>query len=75
MCAGAILNARIKNVVYAVKDETSGAISKFDMLINTLNHTTISVHDKTYEEENKSLIQNFFKNKRKIQKNNKKIEK
>lgn len=75
MCAGAILNARIKKVVYAVKDESSGAISKFNMLNNTLNHTTISEHDKTYEEENKTLIQNFFKNKRKIQKNNKKIEK
>ena len=65
MCAGAILNARIKKVVYAVSDENSGAISKFDMLNNTLNHTTISEHDKTYEEENKNLIQNFFKNKRK----------
>ena len=73
MCAGAILNARIKKVVYAVKDENSGAISKFDMLNNTLNHTTISEYDKTYEEENKTLIQNFFKNKRKIQKNNKKL--
>ena len=65
MCAGAILNARIKKVVYAVSDENSGAISKFDMLNNTLNHTTISEHDKTYEAENKNLIQNFFKNKRK----------
>ena len=65
MCAGAILNARIKKVVYAVSDENSGSISKFDMLNNTLNHTTISEHDKTYEEENKNLIQNFFKNKRK----------
>lgn len=72
MCAGAILNARIKKVVYAVNDENSGAISKFDMLNNTLNHTTISEQDKTYEEENKNLIQNFFKNKREIQKNNKK---
>lgn len=65
MCAGAILNARIKKVVYAVSDENSGAISKFDMLNNTLNHTTISEHDKTYSEENLALIQNFFKNKRK----------
>lgn len=65
MCAGAILNARIKKVVYAVKDSSSGAISKFNLLENTLNHTTISEHNTTHEEENKTLIQNFFKEKRK----------
>ena len=32
MCAGAILNARIKHLYFAVKDEKSGAISKFNML-------------------------------------------
>ena len=56
MCAGAILNARIKNLYYAVTDENHGAISRFDMLNDTLNHTTISTHDTTYEKENKELI-------------------
>ncbi len=65
MCAGAILNARIKNLYYAVNDESNGAISKFNMLKNTLNHTTNSFHDATYEQENKKLIQEFFKQKRK----------
>ena len=64
MCAGAILNARIKNVVYAVKDEASGGFSKFN-LQSGMNHSTTITHDKTYEEENKTLIQNFFKDKRK----------
>lgn len=61
MCAGAILNARIRNLYYAVKDEKSGAISKFDMLNNTLNHTTNHFQVMEFEEENKQLIQDFFK--------------
>ena len=65
MCAGAIINARIKNVYYAVKDEPSGGISRFNLLTNTLNHTTNSFHLTEYEQENKTLIQNFFKDKRK----------
>ena len=65
MCAGAILNARIKNLYYAVKDENSGAISRFNLLCDTLNHTTNCHHLKEFEEENKSLIKNFFKSKRK----------
>lgn len=69
MCAGAILNARIPKLVFAVKDENSGAISKFNMLESTLNHTTISEQDTAFEEENKKLIQNFFKEKRKKTKN------
>jgi len=65
MCAGAILNARIKNLYYAVQDKDNGGISRFDLLNNTLNHTTKSFHLKEYEEENKKLIQDFFKNRRK----------
>ena len=61
MCAGAILNARIKKLYYAITDPKSGAISRFDMFNNTLNHTTKAVHDPTYQQQNKQLIQNFFK--------------
>lgn len=64
MCAGAILNARIPKLVYALKDEKNGAISRFNMFENTLNHTTETVQDLTYEQENLNLIQNFFKSKR-----------
>ncbi len=65
MCAGAILNARIKNLYYAVKDENSGAISRFNLLNNTLNHTTNCYQLTELEKENKDLIQKFFKSKRK----------
>ena len=64
MCAGAILNARIKNVYYAVADEQSGGISKFN-ITSSLNHTVNVIHDTEFENENKNLIQLFFKEKRK----------
>lgn len=65
MCAGAIINARIKNLYYSVTDENSGGISRFNLLTNTLNHTTNSFHIKEYEAQNKDLIKRFFKEKRK----------
>lgn len=71
MCAGAILNARIKNLIYSVPDVDSGGISRFNMLNNTLNHSTNSIIDGQFQEENKNLIQTFFKNKRKIQRKKK----
>lgn len=74
MCAGAILNARIRNVFFAVPDIDNGGHSRFNMFFSTLNHTTNCIHENSFEEENKKLIQNFFKNKRKIQKIKKNIE-
>ena len=65
MCAGAILNARIKNVYYAVTDENSGGITRFNLMNNTLNHTVSCFQVKEAEDENKKLIKDFFKNKRK----------
>ena len=65
MCAGAIINARIRTVYYAVKDESSGGISRFDILDSTLNHTTKAVQLTNYEAENVKLIKDFFKSKRK----------
>lgn len=71
MCAGAISNARIKNVYYAVTDTENGGYTRFKMFENILNHTTNCHHLKEFEKENKELIQKFFKQKR----NNKKQEK
>ena len=65
MCAGAIINARIKNLYYAVKDEASGGISRFNILNNTLNHTTNTSQMLEFEKQNKDIIQQFFKDKRK----------
>ena len=70
MCAGAILNSRLKSVHIACIDETHGAvISKYKLLTDgTLNHKTEVIIGE-YEKEAKELIQSFFKNLRKIRTN------
>ena len=65
MCAGAIMNARIKNVYYAVADVENGGHSRFNIFNNTLNHTANCIHLIEFEEENKQIIQKFFKERRK----------
>lgn len=65
MCAGAIVNARIKNLYYAVRDPENGGITRFNILTNTLNHTTNSFWVEKECEKNLQLIQNFFKTRRK----------
>ena len=64
MCTGAILNARIKNLHYAADDFQSGGISKFG-LTSSLNHTVNIIKEADFEQENKNIIQSFFKEKRK----------
>lgn len=64
MCAGAIMNARLRSVHYAVSDEANGGFSKFN-LTSCVNHNIEIIHDKELEEINKNLIQNFFRDKRK----------
>ena len=64
MCAGAIINSRIPRVVYGVPDLRFGA---FGSLLNLaevpLNHTPEIVGG-VLEEENRELLQSYFKKKR-----------
>ena len=64
MCAGAIINARIPRVVYGVPDLRFGA---FGSLLNLarvpLNHTP-EVVGGVLEDENRELLQSYFKKKR-----------
>ena len=66
MCAGAIIQSRIKRVVYGAPDKKGGA---FGGSINVLdakniNHRPIVEHG-VLEEECINIIQNYFKSKRK----------
>ena len=69
MCAGAIMNARIKNIYFAVADSENGGMSKFNIFKNSMNHTANCVQDLEFEKENKILIKKFFENKRQNSKN------
>ncbi len=65
MCAGAIVNARIKKVYFGAYEPKSGsATSKFNILTESgLNHVT-EYEGGVMEEECSSIIKNYFKKKR-----------
>jgi tRNA(adenine34) deaminase len=71
MCAGAIVLARLKKVVWAVDDpKRGGARSKFEILDHAdLNHR-VEIQTGVLEAECKSLIQGFFRERRKENKAN-----
>lgn len=65
MCAGAIVQSRIKNVVYGAQDIKSGAhVSVVNLFDLKLNHK-VKVDGGVMEEECGNIITTFFKNKRK----------
>lgn len=65
MCAGAIVNARIKKVYFGAYEKKSGsAESKFNILSDSgLNHKT-QFEGGIMEEECTNIIKNYFKAKR-----------
>jgi tRNA(adenine34) deaminase len=69
MCAGAIIHARLTKLVYAVDDPKTGACGSIFNLLQTeeLNHK-VEIEKGVMEEECRSLIQSFFKEKRTKQK-------
>lgn len=71
MCAGAIINSRIKRVVYGAKDEKTGAFgSVFDINALPLNHKCETLSG-VCEEECQTLLQDFFKKLRKLRESEK----
>jgi len=65
MCAGAIVNARIKRLVYGAPDSRAGAVSSVFQICNnsSLNHQ-VEVTSGVLVEECRDLIQLFFRQKR-----------
>ena len=72
MCAGALVNARIKRLVYGAKDERFGAVETIFRICDSefLNHR-IEITAGILEDECRALVQKFFRQKREIQKSNK----
>ena len=65
MCAGALIHARLAKLVYAADDPKTGACGSVFNLLQTseLNHK-VEIEKGVMEEECRSLIQGFFKEKR-----------
>lgn len=65
MCAGALINARAKRLVYGLSDDKSGACGSVVNLLQQpgLNHR-VEVTSGILAEESLQLLQNFFKERR-----------
>ena len=66
MCAGALIQARVKRLVYGARDERAGAVESHFGVCNTdfLNHR-IEVSSGVLEEECREVMQEFFQERRK----------
>lgn len=65
MCAGALVNARVKRLVYAAADERFGGVETLFRLCDDerLNHR-LEITPRVLASECRELMQNFFKAKR-----------
>lgn len=62
MCAGAIINARIKNLYFGAKDPKSGvAGSKFNIFEDYAFNHKVNVYSGILEEDCSQLLSDFFK--------------
>ena len=69
MCAGAILNSRIKKIYIGALDERTGACgSRINILQNCEFDTNCDVENGVLERECKDLLQDFFKKLRLLKK-------
>lgn len=76
MCAGAIINSRIKRLVIGAKDLKRGACGSNTNIVNDKSqYHYINPEFGILEEESKEILQIFFRKLRKAYKENKKINK
>ncbi len=67
MCAGAIINSRISNVIFGCYDAEGGYCGSIaDLCRDSRLNNDVTVRGGIYEEICLSLIQDFFKTKRKL---------
>jgi tRNA(adenine34) deaminase len=65
MCAGALIQARVKRLVYGARDERAGAVESRFRICDTdfLNHR-IEITSGVLEQECRELVQQFFRSRR-----------
>jgi len=64
MCAGAIIQSRIKKVVYGAKDKKSGSHESVTNLFDLPFNHKVEIENGIMEKECGELLTNFFKNMR-----------
>jgi len=69
MCLGAIMHARVERIVYGASDPKTGVCgSKTDLTSESFFTHKVKVDGGVLEEENKEILQSFFKSRRKEKK-------
>jgi tRNA(adenine34) deaminase len=65
MCAGALIQARVRRLVYGARDERAGAVESHFRICDTdfLNHR-IEILSGVLEEECRAMMQEFFRERR-----------
>jgi tRNA(Arg) A34 adenosine deaminase TadA len=61
MCAGAMIQSRIRSLYYGTKDSKAGGVESVTRLLDIPFNHTIDVHSGILEEESKMIVKNFFK--------------
>lgn len=65
MCAGALIQSRIKKIVYGISNEKFGYIDSIDNILkNKKNNHIVEIEKNILADEILKIIQNFFKTKR-----------
>ena len=66
MCAGALIQARVRRLIYGARDERAGAVESRFRICDTdfLNHR-IEIVSGVLENECRAIMQEFFQNRRK----------
>ena len=66
MCVGAMIHARVAKVVYGASEPRTGALGgAFDLLAANQHNHLFDVEAGVLAEESKTLLQNFFRSRRK----------
>ena len=69
MCAGALVNARVKRLVYGADDERFGAVkTHFGIGVSEVLNHRIEVKHGVFADECRALMQEFFRSKREASK-------
>ena len=65
MCAGALIQSRIKKVVYGTTNDRFGYINSIENILNNKkNNHIVEIKGNILASESKKMVQDFFKNKR-----------
>lgn len=65
MCAGALIQSRIKKIVYGAKNDKFGYVDSIEKILsNKKNNHIIETEGNILASESKKLLQEFFKGKR-----------